>query len=83
MTKNYKHKPNSTPYTDYVIYDKEDEVVAMGTVEELCERLGKPKGTIFCLVTRPYNGYTVVTFKHNKYQYTIQGIGKKEVRVFK
>ena len=80
MEKHYIHRPNSTPYTDYVVYNPKDEVVAMGTIKEISERLKKPRGTIMCLVTRPYEGYSVVTFKKNKFAYTVQGLGKRKVR---
>jgi len=69
-------------FSDYVIYNSEDEVIAIGTREECRERLHMTANCLDTLLSRPLVGWTVVKFWRGKYRCTTQGIADKKVRTF-
>ena len=68
-----KGRQAGSSIADYVIYDPQDHVIAVGNRAECMERLGLTQNTFNTLIVRPFPGFTVVKFYKDEYNGTIHG----------
>lgn len=66
---------------DYVIYNENDDVIAVGTRPECRDRLGWTERTIQNYLAVPPVGYTVVVFNKGKYECTRHGKSDNKAEV--